>query len=61
MSSGRAAKNEKNDEGFAKRTVMAMAAEMVEARARVDRVCVQFEALATAHGVKVDWDDHAIQ
>lgn len=60
MSSGRAAKTN-NDEGFAKRTVVAMVAEMVEARARVNRVCVQFEALATAHGVKVDWDNHATQ
>lgn len=34
-----------------------MVAEMVEARARIKRACVQFEALAAIHGVEVDWDN----
>jgi hypothetical protein len=54
MSSGRAATT-KRDDGFTTRTVMAMATEMAEARAGYEQGCVQFEALATAHGVKVDW------
>jgi hypothetical protein len=45
------------DDGFAVRTVMAMASEMAEARARLNIVCVQFEALAATLGVKVDWDN----
>jgi hypothetical protein len=57
MSSGRAAKT-KEDDGFAVRTVMAMATEMVDDRARRNRLYVQFEALATAVGVRVDWDNH---
>jgi hypothetical protein len=59
MSSGRAAKL-KNDQAFTRRTVAAMVSEMVEARARMNRVCVQFEALATANGVKVDWDNTSV-
>lgn len=56
MRSGRVAKSMKDD-GFAVRTVMAMASEMAEARARLNIVCVQFEALAATLGVKVDWDN----
>lgn len=56
MSSGRAAKTKK-DQAFAVRTVMAMATEMAEARDRVNRACVQFEALAAAIGVKVILDN----
>jgi hypothetical protein len=59
MSSGRAART-KSDEAFTRRTVAAMATEMAEARARMNRVCVQFEALATANGVKVDWDNTSV-
>ena len=50
-------RNEASDEGFATRTVLVMVAEMVEARARIKRACVQFEALAAAHGVEVDWEN----
>jgi hypothetical protein len=39
---------------------MAMATEMAEARARMNRACVLFEALATANGVKVDWDNTSV-
>jgi hypothetical protein len=55
MKTGRAAKA-KGETGFTTRTVMAMVAEMVEARARINRACVQFETLAREHGVRVDWD-----
>lgn len=54
MSSGRAAKK---DDGFTLRTVMAMATEMAEARAAMDRACVLFAAHAAAVGVKVMWDN----
>lgn len=56
MNSGRVAKTKKDD-GFAVRTMMAMASEVAEARTRMNRVCVQFEALAATFGVKVDWDN----
>lgn len=56
MSSGRAAKT-KNDDGFAKRTVLAMVHDMKKARVTMNRVCTQFEALATTHGIKVTWDE----
>lgn len=56
MGSGRVAKSKKDD-GFAVRTVIAMASEMAEARARLNIVCVQFETLAATLGVKIDWDN----
>lgn len=58
MSSGRAAKTKK-DECFKRRTVATMAAEMASIRRATERACIQFEALAKAQGVKVDWDEHA--
>lgn len=56
MSTGRRAAGNKRDDGFTTRTVMAMATELAEARDKVNRVCVLFEPLARAHGVKVEWD-----
>lgn len=58
MASGRAAK--KNNDEFAMRTVMAMATEMAEDRARRSRLYVQFETLALSFGIKVNWDDHTV-
>lgn len=58
MSSGRAAKTKKDD-GFTTRTVMAMVHEMATMRKATERANKLFEALATTHGIKIDWDDQA--
>lgn len=57
MSSGQRAAKAKGDDGFKRRTVAAMVAEMVSLRRATERACIQFEALATEHGVRIDWDE----
>ncbi|MCK1629668.1 hypothetical protein [Bradyrhizobium sp. 162] len=43
----------KTDMDFTKRTVIAMAQEMVNAKSAVDRSFTAFKALAKEHGVKM--------
>ncbi|MCK1322934.1 hypothetical protein IVB45_20785 [Bradyrhizobium sp. 4] len=43
----------KTDMDFTKRTVIAMAQEMVNAKSAVDRSFAAFKALAKEHGVKM--------
>ncbi|MCK1498000.1 hypothetical protein [Bradyrhizobium sp. 188] len=47
----------KTDMDFTKRTVIAMAQEMVNAKSAVDRSFAAFKALAKEHGVKMPKPD----
>lgn len=46
-------KREKDDKGFATRTVMALASDMAKKKRLDERISIQFEALATSLGITV--------